>query len=224
MRLTSQARRASIIGAARQLFAEKGFHGTTTRALAAEAGVSEALLYKHFQTKEVLYEAMLDDCRSSEIGREYERFLTLPPSSSSLVALLHFLLSTAILGNKQIRDIHRLMLRSLSEDASYARVILQSAEQEMIPALHRLVLAALKEGDLRPSATRLKNGEWLAQHLLLMLAFMSLPEEPPISYKLGRECMIQEAVVFCLRGLGMKDRSIERLYNPRALGLMSGQR
>ncbi len=58
-RSSAQDRQASLIGAAAALFAEKGFSGTTTRDIAKAAGVSEALLYKHFPTKRALYGAIL---------------------------------------------------------------------------------------------------------------------------------------------------------------------
>ncbi|MBI5853864.1 MAG: helix-turn-helix transcriptional regulator, partial [Nitrospirae bacterium] len=45
--------------AAAALFASKGFKGTTTREIAQRAGISEALLFKHFPTKRALYGAIL---------------------------------------------------------------------------------------------------------------------------------------------------------------------
>jgi len=53
-KLSSEERRADIVKAVRRVFAEKGFDGTTTRELAYAAGVSEALLFKHFPHKEAL--------------------------------------------------------------------------------------------------------------------------------------------------------------------------
>ena len=50
-KLSSEERREVIIIAARRIFAEKGFHGTTTRDLATAAGVSEALCTSIFRTK-----------------------------------------------------------------------------------------------------------------------------------------------------------------------------
>ncbi len=46
--------------AAIRLFAGKGYHGVTTRALAAAAGVSEPILYRHFPTKRLLYSAIIE--------------------------------------------------------------------------------------------------------------------------------------------------------------------
>ena len=59
LRSSGQERQASIITAAASLFAAKGFQGTTTRGTAKTAGISEALVFKHFPTKRALYAAIL---------------------------------------------------------------------------------------------------------------------------------------------------------------------
>lgn len=59
-RMSSGERRAQIVEAAVRLFAQSGFRGTTTRQLAAAVGVSEPVLYMHFQTKRDLYAAMIE--------------------------------------------------------------------------------------------------------------------------------------------------------------------
>ncbi len=58
-RQSSQERQASLIQAATTLFAQKGFNGTTTKEIAKTAGISEALVFKHFPTKRALYAAIL---------------------------------------------------------------------------------------------------------------------------------------------------------------------
>ena len=58
-RRSSQERQASLIQAAASLFAKKGFNGTTTKEIAKAAGISEALVFKHFPTKRALYAAIL---------------------------------------------------------------------------------------------------------------------------------------------------------------------
>jgi AcrR family transcriptional regulator len=55
------AKRQEILRAAVKLFANKGFNGTTTRDLAAEAQVNEAIIFRHFNTKQELYRAILED-------------------------------------------------------------------------------------------------------------------------------------------------------------------
>ncbi len=59
-RMTSEGRRAAIIDAAIRLFSERGFRGTTTRALAEAVGVTEPVLYEHFKSKRELFEAIIE--------------------------------------------------------------------------------------------------------------------------------------------------------------------
>lgn len=58
-RPSSRERQAGLIAAAAALFAAKGFNGTTTKEIAKAAGISEALVFKHFPTKRALYAAIL---------------------------------------------------------------------------------------------------------------------------------------------------------------------
>ncbi|CAA9391953.1 MAG: Transcriptional regulator, AcrR family [uncultured Nocardioides sp.] len=52
--------RADVLAAARASFAEKGFRGTTIRAVAAAAGVDPALVHHYFRTKDDLFVAALE--------------------------------------------------------------------------------------------------------------------------------------------------------------------
>src|ERR671939_383545 len=53
-------RRLQIAQVALRLFSERGFRGTTTKEIAQAAGVSEAIIFRHFATKEELYTAIID--------------------------------------------------------------------------------------------------------------------------------------------------------------------
>jgi AcrR family transcriptional regulator len=59
VRVPAEDRRLQIIDVARELFATRGFEGTTTRELAEKIGINEALLFRHFPSKEDLYWAVL---------------------------------------------------------------------------------------------------------------------------------------------------------------------
>ena len=60
-RLSAEDRRSAIIAAARTLFACNGFRGTGTSEIAAAAGCSEPVIYKHFASKQALFAAVLED-------------------------------------------------------------------------------------------------------------------------------------------------------------------
>lgn len=51
----------AILEAAQKLFAEEGFHATSTAKVAKEAHVSEGLIFRHFQNKEGLLHAILKE-------------------------------------------------------------------------------------------------------------------------------------------------------------------
>jgi AcrR family transcriptional regulator len=60
LRLPRGAREGAIVQAAAELFAEQGF-GVSTREIAAQLGVTQALLYRYFPSKQALIERVLVD-------------------------------------------------------------------------------------------------------------------------------------------------------------------
>lgn len=58
--MTGEDRRLQILREAMRLFSQRGFRGTTTKEIAQAAGVSEAMVFRHFATKQELYSAILD--------------------------------------------------------------------------------------------------------------------------------------------------------------------
>ncbi len=64
-RLSAEDRRDQILREAMGCFADFGFRGTTTRALAERVGISEAALYRYFKSKESLYAAIIDQKMSA---------------------------------------------------------------------------------------------------------------------------------------------------------------
>jgi TetR/AcrR family transcriptional regulator len=59
-RLPAQQRRLNLIETAIDLFSRKGFSGTTTKEIASAAGVTEAIVFRHFATKKDLYTAIME--------------------------------------------------------------------------------------------------------------------------------------------------------------------
>lgn len=61
-RLTAEERREEVIAAASVEFAQSGYAGTPTEAIARRAGVSQPYLFQLFGTKRELFIAALKDC------------------------------------------------------------------------------------------------------------------------------------------------------------------
>jgi AcrR family transcriptional regulator len=225
-RLSREERRAAIIKAVRRVFAAKGFHGTTTRELAEAAGVSEALLFKHFPDKEALYSAMQHSCARQEPGK-VEQLMALEPSTSTLVFIVHLLFSH-LMEPRPARDDDetviqtRLMLRSLAEDGEFARLFLQGMPSLWTSKVEQCLQAALDAGDAVAGPVAPRLAAWFTQHVAAQVRTQMLPARPPVDYGEPREKLVEQAVWFTLRGMGLKDEAIKRHYNPKALALVLG--
>ena len=66
--LDRAARRETILVGAAGAFAEKGYAATSMEDVAAAAGITKLIVYRHFPSKEALYDAVLE--RVSERGRD----------------------------------------------------------------------------------------------------------------------------------------------------------
>jgi AcrR family transcriptional regulator len=223
-RLTSEERRAAIIRAVRRAFADKGFDGTTTRELAQAAGVSEALLFKHFPNKEALFTAMQLSCTSGPDGHRIERLKALEPGASTLVLMVHFLVSRIIGHSTAPADddqyVHnRLMLRSLSEDGEFARIQLRKLATNWIPKIEECLKVAAADGSVFSGHVTPRLAGWFTHHLAEVLMLHLLPPQAVVDYDVPQERLVEQAVWFALRGMGMKEDAIERHYNPKALAL-----
>lgn len=59
-RMHSPDRRLQLLEAALDVFSQRGYSGATTKEIAKNAGVTEAIVFRHFATKHELYNAVLD--------------------------------------------------------------------------------------------------------------------------------------------------------------------
>jgi AcrR family transcriptional regulator len=221
--MSSEERKCRILSAVRHIFAHKGFEGTTTRDLAKEAGVSEALLYKHYPSKEALYQAMLASCDGEFMG-EIKKITSLEASTSTLVTLVHFLASAMF--NHKVPDMEnrlRLYLHSLAGDGEFARMVVKKKQEScsVIPKIAECVEAAFKSGDLEGSPVPANLRAYFTDRLVWGLVSDLLPTKPAVDHGVPTEKMIEYVVWFSLRGIGMKDEAIQRYYNPKALALLA---
>ena len=58
--MTAEERRAGILDAALAVFSARGFHPSSIDDIAREAGISKALIYEHFESKQGLYADLLE--------------------------------------------------------------------------------------------------------------------------------------------------------------------
>jgi AcrR family transcriptional regulator len=223
-RLSSGVRRQAIIEAVKQVFAEKGFDGTTTRELAKAAGISEALLYNYFPSKESLYDAMLGACAEAPVCIKWNRIRALEPSAATLVIMVHSLMAELVQSSSSHVDngvLGRLGVRSLLEDGEFVRASLKAFASTWVVAFEECLKAAAKFGDLREFPMSHDLRAWFVHHIAFALMLHLYPKAPAIDYKVPKETLIEQAVYFALRGVGLKDEAIKRHYDPKSLRLLA---
>ena len=104
--------RERIFAAAREIFAVKGPHGTTTREIADRAGVNEATLFRHFGSKSALLDAMKEYFCQNKEARLRKMYETL---TGDFEADLHIIGTAMIEGMQANKDLIRV---SLLEEAA----------------------------------------------------------------------------------------------------------
>lgn len=210
-RLDSDGRRKAIVSAAVPLFARNGFAGTTTRELAAAAGVSEALLFKHFPSKQSLYREILT--LGCEGDPALERLAVLPACTQTLARMIRFMVRRFVLGAEvertEMESRMRLLLHSCLEDGAYARELFSAIAPHVLPIFAASLAAAEVAGDVAPGPDSAANRFWFAQHVAAMMAFAALPKDGCIPYEGDVEQIVDEATRFILRGIGMKEAAID---------------
>lgn len=212
-RLDSNERRLAILDAAMPLFAAKGFAATTTREIAQAAGVSEALIFKHFPSKYALYEAMFTVCLEGD--EEFARLMVLPPCSRTLVEFIaglvrYFVIEVPAIPAELAR--HRLIVTSFLEDGEFAHQVFVWTAQHIHPNVEASIGAAAACGDLTPLPAAdcgcHSQAVWFAHLFSSVLATVCLPGRKLVPYACSDADVGRQAAWFILRGLGLKDSVI----------------
>ncbi len=210
VRLDSDERRKGIVTAAVPLFARKGFAGTTTRELAEAAGISEALLFRHFPSKKHLYAEILQ--LGCEGDPALERLARLEPSTLTLVRMIHYMVRYFLLGagveRAELDTRLRLLLYSFLEDGEFARELFETIFTRVFPLFAASLEAARTAGDLAFDTIAATNRFWFGHHVAAMVAFALLPGRASIAYEGAMTTLVDEASRFILRGFGMSDPAI----------------
>lgn len=106
----AEATRRRILGAARDLFADRGHDGVSVRSIAQESGVSLATVHHYFGTKAALYHACVESLYAdlSGLGAELERAVSAGGTGPTLVERA---VRTSFSFARAHRDAIRLLMR-----------------------------------------------------------------------------------------------------------------
>ena len=209
-RMSAVERREQIIQAVLPLFGQRGRDGVTTKELAAVGGVSEALIFRHFPTKQDLFDALLSHhTQAAKAGHPALREAA-PPSTRELVRIVCLFVHYVVYTNAtKDREMMRLYYRSFTEDGAFARDFLKlpnvrKVQHDFVAALQ----AARHAGDALPVPTDPLNLFWFMQHTVNAACLVRLANPPVVRYDGADAETIPQLVNFVLRGIGLKEKSI----------------
>lgn len=223
VRLSAAERRQMIIQIAGTLFAKKGFHGVTTREIATACGVSEPVLYQHFNTKEEIYNGLNSLCKdSTTLTKRLLRQRS--AQTETLCFFVYLTVSMIALGktpgdstaSEDTKNIVRLTGYSFLEDGHFLKSVLKSCIGSLFEDWQNLYRAALKSGDLNVRSADDK-ALWAAYELMVGSALFHLTGPRVLPDLHGDEDeYLQQVSLFVLRGLGLKESALKTHFKPKA--------
>ena len=145
-RLSCGERRKQIIQVAMNLFATRGFKGATTRAIASAAGVSEAIIFRHYKTKEDLYDAIITTCieRRNDV---WERQAPIIEDTDDLEVLMTAFATGFIDRHREDQTFIRLMLYSALQDHKFRQRFFESGRSPYMRRIKDRIQKGVESGE-----------------------------------------------------------------------------
>ena len=195
--------RSLLLDAARSLFAAKGYAGATTRDIALEAGVSEALLFRHFGTKAQLFERAVIDPINEFISDYVEQWMARPITGRSPEGMAR----AYVEGFYGLLLEHGDLLLALISAQAYEAIDVVDGASPISRMLDDLEVVPRREAEQRgldfdaQVATRLVAGMVMAMALLDRWMFEPGKRRP------SRKRIVDEMVRMVLHGLATPEPS-----------------
>src|SRR5436309_16109910 len=114
-RMRKADRKRQLLAHAKQLFVTLGYQDTTTEKIAGAAGVSEPVLYRHFESKKALFLEVLEEIRAATLERWHTETAGLADPLAKLHAIADLYLGSTREHTLEFRIMHRKLLESADE-------------------------------------------------------------------------------------------------------------
>lgn len=169
-RFSAEDRKQQILRVATELFAHKGFEGTTTREIAKRAKVNEAIIFRHFPTKEDLYWAVIDAKVMAKVGLQSmtEILETGPDVRTTFVTLAE----TMLRRREKDPSLMRLLLFSALENHRLSHRFFQTYVSDYYDILSEFIRQRIAGGEFRKV-----NPQLAARGFLGMLVYHSMIQD-----------------------------------------------
>ncbi|MCH5462659.1 TetR/AcrR family transcriptional regulator [Lactobacillus sp. LC28-10] len=147
-----KGKRSAMLSAL-ELFSKQGYDGTSTMAIAKNAGISQATIFKYFKTKDDLLRAILKPMINHLLPEYREDFLSNIPEATTLRQAVHFLLTDRYAFLKKNKEVALIFLTQVLTNAD-TRNMFRTFMGETAPMFIDYIYGTLKKtGQLRDDLT-----------------------------------------------------------------------
>jgi AcrR family transcriptional regulator len=217
MRLPASDRKKQILEIAMRRFSEQGFDGTSTREIAEAAGINEALIFRHFRTKEDLFWEVLSD-RVERRGRN-RRMRKLVQSEGDSREVLVAIAETLLDRTDDDAAVTRLLLYSALRNRELSERFFRTYGLEKLELLAAHIRVGIEAGHFR-----VVNPVIAARSFLGMIVYHYLVEEVfgvPRARALSPRELAEELVGIFLEGISVnqtvgKNGSVRKTVRDRS--------
>ena len=195
--------RRLLLESARSLFAAKGYAGASTRDIATQAGVSEALLFRHFGTKAKLFERAILDPINDFIHQYVEQWRARTAADHTPEGISFAYVD----GFYRLLSENRELVLALVTAQAYESIKELNEASPLSRLMDELEQVASREAELRGFkfdvhiSTRLVAGMVMSMALLDEWLFPSGKRRP------SRQRIVNEMVAFMLHGLAHRNEA-----------------
>ncbi len=193
-RMKAEDRREQLLQSAARCFARYGYRGTTTARIAAEAGVSEPVIYRHFKTKQDLFIALIEKVADDVFNNWQEATRRARTPLEKLQILLDRNPATS---DPWTRSVYQLLFHASTEMSEpKIRQAIRDHYERYVRALATVMSEAQKSGQIRSDVP----AEWLAWQIIhaavgfAMVRPLEIPSHASLGFVQGTIRLLMEVL------------------------------
>jgi AcrR family transcriptional regulator len=178
-RMRKAERKRQLLAHAKQLFLAHGYQNTTTEKIAAAAGVTEPVLYRHFESKKALFLEVLQEIRQATLERWRAETANVADPLAKLHAIADMYLGSTREWAVEFRIMHRALLDCDDQEiAALLRAFYLDSEDLLAQVIAEGQQSGVFRRDLDPRVGAWEMIRTALGYTLTLPLGISLYEEP----------------------------------------------